>query len=105
MDKMWAGRFTKALDKEADDFNSSLHFFLFVFSFSSFLFLLFFRFFFNFNYIQYNESYIEYYYYCLLLYTLVYICKRIVYCVIFIGIQKYTIKLYDITDFKSILNY
>ncbi len=26
MDKMWAGRFTKALDKEADDFNSSLHF-------------------------------------------------------------------------------
>ncbi len=26
MDKMWAGRFQKALDKEADDFNSSLHF-------------------------------------------------------------------------------
>ncbi|MEE0867035.1 MAG: argininosuccinate lyase [Clostridia bacterium] len=26
MDKMWAGRFTKALDKEADDFNSSIHF-------------------------------------------------------------------------------
>ena len=26
MDKMWAGRFSKALDKEADDFNSSLHF-------------------------------------------------------------------------------
>ena len=26
MDKMWAGRFGKALDKEADDFNSSLHF-------------------------------------------------------------------------------
>lgn len=26
MDKMWAGRFAKALDKEADDFNSSLHF-------------------------------------------------------------------------------
>ena len=25
MDKMWAGRFTKALDKEADDFNSSIH--------------------------------------------------------------------------------
>lgn len=26
MDKMWAGRFTKALDKMADDFNSSIHF-------------------------------------------------------------------------------
>ena len=26
MDKMWAGRFAKALDKEADDFNSSIHF-------------------------------------------------------------------------------
>lgn len=26
MDKMWAGRFQKALDKEADDFNSSIHF-------------------------------------------------------------------------------
>ena len=26
MDKMWAGRFNKALDKEADDFNSSIHF-------------------------------------------------------------------------------
>ena len=26
MDKMWAGRFTKALDKQADDFNSSIHF-------------------------------------------------------------------------------
>ena len=26
MDKMWAGRFEKALDKTADDFNSSLHF-------------------------------------------------------------------------------
>ena len=26
MDKMWAGRFSKALDKEADDFNSSIHF-------------------------------------------------------------------------------
>ncbi len=26
MDKMWAGRFQKALDKKADDFNSSLHF-------------------------------------------------------------------------------
>ena len=26
MDKMWAGRFGKALDKIADDFNSSLHF-------------------------------------------------------------------------------
>ena len=26
MDKMWAGRFLKALDKEADDFNSSIHF-------------------------------------------------------------------------------
>lgn len=26
MEKMWAGRFTKALDKEADDFNSSIHF-------------------------------------------------------------------------------
>ncbi|MBR4867956.1 MAG: argininosuccinate lyase [Clostridia bacterium] len=25
-DKMWAGRFAKALDKEADDFNSSVHF-------------------------------------------------------------------------------
>ena len=25
MDKMWAGRFQKALDKEADDFNSSIH--------------------------------------------------------------------------------
>ena len=24
--KMWAGRFAKALDKEADDFNSSIHF-------------------------------------------------------------------------------
>ena len=26
MDKKWAGRFSKALDKEADDFNSSIHF-------------------------------------------------------------------------------
>jgi len=26
MEKMWAGRFTKALDKQADDFNSSIHF-------------------------------------------------------------------------------
>ena len=26
MDKMWAGRFQKALDKQADDFNSSIHF-------------------------------------------------------------------------------
>ena len=26
MDKMWAGRFLKALNKEADDFNSSIHF-------------------------------------------------------------------------------
>ena len=26
MNKMWAGRFEKALDKEADDFNSSIHF-------------------------------------------------------------------------------
>ena len=26
MDKMWAGRFQKALDKKADDFNSSIHF-------------------------------------------------------------------------------
>ncbi len=26
MDKMWAGRFVKALDKQADDFNSSIHF-------------------------------------------------------------------------------
>ena len=26
MDKMWAGRFAKALDKQADDFNSSIHF-------------------------------------------------------------------------------
>lgn len=26
MEKMWKGRFTKALDKKADDFNSSLHF-------------------------------------------------------------------------------
>ena len=26
MDKMWAGRFNKALDKQADDFNSSIHF-------------------------------------------------------------------------------
>ena len=26
MDKMWAGRFSKALDKPADDFNSSIHF-------------------------------------------------------------------------------
>ena len=26
MDKMWAGRFQKALNKEADDFNSSIHF-------------------------------------------------------------------------------
>ena len=26
MDKMWAGRFSKALNKEADDFNSSIHF-------------------------------------------------------------------------------
>lgn len=26
MDKMWAGRFSKALDKMADDFNSSIHF-------------------------------------------------------------------------------
>ena len=25
MDKMWAGRFSKALDKQADDFNSSIH--------------------------------------------------------------------------------
>lgn len=26
MDKMWAGRFTKALNEKADDFNSSIHF-------------------------------------------------------------------------------
>lgn len=26
MDKMWAGRFSKALDAQADDFNSSIHF-------------------------------------------------------------------------------
>ena len=26
MEKMWAGRFEKALNKEADDFNSSIHF-------------------------------------------------------------------------------
>ncbi len=26
MEKMWAGRFQKALDKQADDFNSSIHF-------------------------------------------------------------------------------
>ena len=26
MAKMWEGRFTKELDKQADDFNSSLHF-------------------------------------------------------------------------------
>ena len=26
MEKMWAGRFQKALDKTADDFNSSIHF-------------------------------------------------------------------------------
>lgn len=26
MDKMWAGRFQKTLDKQADDFNSSIHF-------------------------------------------------------------------------------
>ena len=26
MDKMWAGRFAGALDKEADDFNSSISF-------------------------------------------------------------------------------
>ncbi len=26
MDKMWAGRFEKALDRKADDFNSSIHF-------------------------------------------------------------------------------
>ncbi len=26
MEKMWAGRFEKALDREADDFNSSIHF-------------------------------------------------------------------------------
>ncbi len=26
MDKMWAGRFSKSLEKEADDFNSSIHF-------------------------------------------------------------------------------
>ncbi len=26
MEKMWAGRFEKALDKQADDFNSSIHF-------------------------------------------------------------------------------
>lgn len=26
MEKMWAGRFSKALDKQADDFNSSIHF-------------------------------------------------------------------------------
>ncbi len=26
MDKMWAGRFEKTLDKQADDFNSSIHF-------------------------------------------------------------------------------
>ena len=26
MDKMWAGRFEKQLDKTADDFNSSIHF-------------------------------------------------------------------------------
>ena len=26
MEKMWAGRFAKELNKEADDFNSSIHF-------------------------------------------------------------------------------
>ena len=26
MEKMWAGRFQKALDQQADDFNSSIHF-------------------------------------------------------------------------------
>ena len=26
MEKMWAGRFQKALDSKADDFNSSIHF-------------------------------------------------------------------------------
>ena len=26
MEKMWAGRFDLALDKSADDFNSSIHF-------------------------------------------------------------------------------
>ena len=26
MDKMWAGRFSKALNEKADDFNSSVHF-------------------------------------------------------------------------------
>ena len=26
MEKMWAGRFLKELDREADDFNSSIHF-------------------------------------------------------------------------------
>ena len=26
MNKMWAGRFEKQLDKVADDFNSSIHF-------------------------------------------------------------------------------
>ena len=26
MDKMWAGRFTKALNQQADDFNSSIRF-------------------------------------------------------------------------------
>ena len=26
MDKMWAGRFAKALDSQADDFNSSIRF-------------------------------------------------------------------------------
>ena len=26
MEKMWAGRFSKALDKKADDFNSSISF-------------------------------------------------------------------------------
>jgi argininosuccinate lyase len=26
MEKVWAGRFQKALDREADDFNSSIHF-------------------------------------------------------------------------------
>ena len=26
MENMWAGRFQKALDKQADDFNSSIHF-------------------------------------------------------------------------------
>ena len=26
MEKMWAGRFLSALDRQADDFNSSIHF-------------------------------------------------------------------------------